>query len=316
MYSATAASDVTVLLSGPPPKKWDFVRNASLSTRFFLAFSVMFCLFTFGTTVERIVYIIDHHESDHESTLIVNYSVIIVLCIVFSLFFGIHSLISESKFELFSFLLFTIAISFYSSYGFFRFQNHYHSWGLYLRFFVVCSLQPLVLVSGLLASRDFGWKIYKSVGTDLIRQKAYRMVHIFQSFVAIDVMLATLLVIMVSFTLFHSYGIILNAIALCFTYLWAFAGIHAIRRENHGLLLAFHLFAFVEPAYIVLNLYSFSENPHKYRNLDLGPLIFTGVTAIFVRLTLLFYSYRSAGFFNVGLKEFFRQRSKPSSINY
>lgn len=190
----------------------------------------------------------------------------------------------------------------------------------------VVVLGPTVLVLVALVYREFGWRDFKTVGSDMKMLQQFRQFNRFCCLLEVDFQLGISLVtfgvagyfVITEDPLFTMWETIAYGIFGAVTLLWLLTGYYGARLEKRAVMLPWLLFAIVEPAYIVYYAvtYGLARGSEPAPNDSIVFLMFViGFLAIVFRLVLVILSIRVIRNFHHGLREKVFERVHHDDIN-
>jgi len=229
--------------------------------------------------------------------------------------------------DLLAFAFAAILLTFYEIYQFVtKYLNDNLEIIFYVRFGGVVILGPVVLVLVFVVYREFGWRDFKTVGSDLTMLRFFREFNRFGCLMEVDFQLSVSLVtfgvagylIIAEQPLFTMWETIAYGIFAVLTLLWLVAGYHGAKRENRPVMAIWMLLSTVEPAYIIYFIveYSINRNGVSNPNDSVVLLMFLiGLLAIIFRLALVAAGIRVLFNFGHGLREKVFERVRYDIIN-
>ncbi|KAL6058881.1 hypothetical protein QOT17_014553 [Balamuthia mandrillaris] len=213
--------------------------------------------------------------------------VIFLLISLFIVYFGFDGVLNENKFELFSFTAASFLFLLYGLNQVFSPDIH-RTIVFWVRFGCIAVMVPTNLALSFAVYRSFGWVIYRRIGADPTLQAMFKVFQVWTTLLKVDVFLGVIGVLMIGLFLFGGYELYIDIGFVVMTVLWAVACWFAAKQEVRWMMIAFFVFALVEPCYIVTKVIIVVVlKPSEYESLELiGPVV-VGVLALIVRVLLV-----------------------------
>eukprot|EP00730_Choanoeca_flexa_P013480 TRINITY_DN5366_c0_g1_i1.p1 TRINITY_DN5366_c0_g1~~TRINITY_DN5366_c0_g1_i1.p1 ORF type:complete len:318 (+),score=22.09 TRINITY_DN5366_c0_g1_i1:233-1186(+) len=161
-----------------------------------------------------------------------------------------------------------------------------------LRLIVASSLVPLNFIGGAMIIRDMGFFSFHVVGADAELQEKYRIASEFNSWLRLDFTIGVALVIMASIPgLLTDLQMLLTLLGLLLTILWVGMGYGFSFWEMKYLKWPFLLLAFLEPTFIVYEVYDISARDFGEGIVTYPTLLLSGL-AIGIRVLIIVHFFR------------------------
>eukprot|EP00003_Mantamonas_plastica_P011294 TRINITY_DN2092_c0_g1_i8.p1 TRINITY_DN2092_c0_g1~~TRINITY_DN2092_c0_g1_i8.p1 ORF type:complete len:233 (-),score=59.14 TRINITY_DN2092_c0_g1_i8:129-827(-) len=152
---------------------------------------------------------------------------------------------------------------------------------------------------------NIGWKQFQEISVNPKIRAMYRVFQSLETMIKVDIVYASLLIIIAGFFLLaiDDYELYVNMLALILQAVWGWFGRKAVMDENQKWVYIFWGYGTVEPLYILFKLMDFFVlRPKKYETAPRGLFLVLGLVALGVRIVIYILSGKALENFNAGLK--------------
>mmetsp|Transcript_21248 Transcript_21248/g.49909 ORF Transcript_21248/g.49909 Transcript_21248/m.49909 type:complete len:690 (+) Transcript_21248:51-2120(+) len=236
------------------------------------------------------------------------YAAIIALGAIFSLLLGLSGVLRSNVFEMiasiFSSVLSCSRILVVLVDGIRLFPHPKRSATLLA--FVLLQM-VILIVSGALVIKSFGWSLYLKVGSHKHLRGAFTNFLLFCTCMEVDVIFVTFLGVAGLVFFFEGFEIALCILGILFDYIWSLGALIVVRREMYAKCFpyVFGLAGILVPTYFLYKIVDLAvlRADHFRENTPRWSLILTAVLAIVDRVVILLYGLRCWASFGIGLRE-------------
>ncbi|EFA77329.1 hypothetical protein PPL_12540 [Heterostelium album PN500] len=213
-----------------------------------------------------------------------NYILLYLYVSAFLLYFAINSVLNENKYQLFSFILVNTVVSFIEIYQYFISENLLEIYPL-IRIISNFIFIPLNITLGYFTFKQFGWRLYRKIGTNIELRRYYKLYQIFLSFLKLDIFFSGL-----------TFG--------CYSLFFVEHNYEHYIEENKALMFIFIGMSWLTSTYTGYKIYSIiGEMIVKIEPYNLGiPITIFSIVSVIIRILVDYYSIRVYRNFDRGLK--------------
>ena len=229
----------------------------------------------------------DNHSIAIFFTLNVLFSALILL------YFAIDAAVDENEYQLFSFVLVSLLVLLRVVYSFVAantLKSHKRAYDPHVvlaGFAIEIIFEGVTCLFAYHLYKSFGWKIFKTVGTDALLVEMFRFYQQFVSVLKLDVQFSVMSAFMqlFFFTFYKDYSQIATWIWIVLTCLLSYLLLRKVREENTGYVFAFVAFSLLMPIYAIYQVTIMYAHPRdtfrNYHNIeqDEGVSLIQGVVA-------------------------------------
>jgi len=271
--------------------------------------------------VEAIFLVIDrmilfYQQDDDNSNWLFG---IMLINVIFFVYLCFSSILNENMFEMYAFIAASLLLSFRVLLDYFwqdeDCSTHPFAYCM-TQMVVILVLQLVYLVMGYYVIKEMGWKFYKEVGSDLNLKKMYSIYQAFLSFAKLDIQFVFLLIftgLYFSADIRFTTGLVLSSISVSLELTWLVVAYKSITKENGTLFKIFLPLTVVMPAYILVVVIHFSQDPDIGSGSKLVKMVILGSLAIINRSILIYVALLVRRNFDKGLKQRLFEKDKSGS---
>lgn len=287
----------------------DLTRSARLLLILTLVLGVILIVFGLYTIV--VGFYINLFTTFQEVAKTIGYALLQLVATAFLVYFAFDGVVNENPYETGAFILTSylvlIRVGFQAVTGYLypvvirSGIEHSVSLGALTIAATVVSALTLALLVPLtilthIVFRQFGFKMYRVVGSNRVLRESYRIYQMFLSFIKIDLQLGIMLIILSGFFIFRSaenYALWMNLLVIMFTVVWVILSNLAVRRENRKLVALCLAFSLIEPLYILYRVVDIYVDPCENRTVERPLFIVSGLLGITCRILVIVYFMRA-----------------------
>ncbi|XP_067140616.1 uncharacterized protein [Centruroides vittatus] len=237
-----------------------------------------------------------------KATFDFTFALVLIYTTLFCFYYVVHGVLKERPFELMVFVTTIFIILAYSIMNYFA--NTKNTDIKVVRLVLVCILGPILIVAGILLSREYylsGNLIYRTVGANINLQSMCNLMFFCSTFLKFDLQLqgSMILLVMENGTDTDTTEAVILGIGFTITITFITIGFLSMRFENKILVILFVILSISEPAYII---YLFYKARHLEQILYRATYL-CGSLAIIIWIAKVVCMYFVARNFGKGLKE-------------
>eukprot|EP00049_Salpingoeca_infusionum_P019122 m.360331 g.360331 ORF g.360331 m.360331 type:complete len:320 (+) comp18986_c0_seq1:240-1199(+) len=223
------------------------------------------------------------------------------------LFFVIHGVYFERKWELIFFMLASVLTTAYVIYSFVEKDDDLSQGERIARLAVGSVSLPINVIGGIWILNDLGWNAFHVVGARPDLQRIYNNITRLQAWLYLDFELAvSLFILALAENSLSTTEKVVTSVGLTLSVAWIFLGPSACRRESKPLLAVFLFLALFEPAFLIYKIIDMTNEGESSNFVFIPFAILSGISFM-VRTGVVVFSILGWTMFGKGFKEQLQQ---------